>query len=63
MLATAVRGAAVLDGRDYVLPDDVKRLATPVLAHRMVLAPAAEIEETTPESVLAEILARVPAPR
>lgn len=62
-LAHAVRAAAALDGRDYVLPDDVKRLIVPAYRHRIVLGPAAEIEGRTADAVLASILNRVEAPR
>ena len=44
LLANAARARAALDGRDYVLPDDVKALAIAVLRHRLLLSPAAEIE-------------------
>ena len=47
MLAAAARARAALDGRDFVIPDDVKQLAAPALAHRVVLAPGAEIEGLT----------------
>ena len=62
-LAGAVRAAAALAGRDYALPDDVKRLFTATMRHRVVLAPAAEIEGRAVEDVLAAILARTDAPR
>jgi MoxR-like ATPase len=63
MLAAASRALAALEGRDYVIPDDVKRLALPTLRHRVVLAPGAEIEALTAESVIEQVLERVPAPR
>src|SRR5690242_3616066 len=63
MLATAARAWAVLQGRDYVIPDDVKQLAQPTLRHRLVLAPGAEIEGATTESALRQVLDQVPAPR
>ena len=63
MLATAARAWALLQGRDYVIPDDVKHLAQPTLRHRLVLAPGAEIEGTTTESALRQVLDQVPAPR
>ena len=63
MLATSARVRAALDGRDYVIPDDVQALAPLALSHRLVLAPGAEIEGTTVGSVLERILERVPAPR
>lgn len=63
MLAVASRARAALDGRDYVIPDDVKSLALPVLRHRVVLSPAAEIDGRQVTDVVAELLSRVEAPR
>jgi MoxR-like ATPase len=53
----------VLDGRDFVVPDDVKRMARPTLAHRITLRPESEIEGATAARVLAEIVEAVPVPR
>jgi MoxR-like ATPase len=63
MLATGSRAWAALQGREYVIPDDVKALAVPALQHRLVLAPGAEIEGVTAESGLRQILDQVAAPR
>ena len=63
MLAVASRALALLDGREYVIPDDVKRLALPVLGHRVVLAPDAHIEGVNAATVVRRILEKVPAPR
>jgi MoxR-like ATPase len=63
MLATAVRALAALRGRDFVIPDDVKELMLPVLRHRVVLSPSAEIEGAVVDSVLDSILESLPAPR
>ena len=63
MLAVAARARAALDGRDYVIPDDVKELAIPALRHRLVLSPAAEIEGRRVEQVLAGLVDQVAAPR
>ncbi len=63
MLALAARAFAALDGRDFVIPDDVKALALPTLGHRVVLAPAAEIEGLTADAVLRQILESTAAPR
>jgi MoxR-like ATPase len=63
MLTTASRAYAALQGRDFVLPDDIKALAVPVLRHRVVLAPGAEIEGLTTEAVVRQILEQVPVPR
>jgi MoxR-like ATPase len=63
MLAASVRAYAVLQGRDFVIPDDVKWLALPVLRHRVTLSPGAEIEGLTTDRVVREILDQVAAPR
>jgi MoxR-like ATPase len=63
MLAAAARAAAVLDGRDFVIPDDIKRLWKPLLRHRVLLSPAAEVDGVGTEAVLEQILSQVPAPR
>jgi len=54
-LSRLAQAHAVLAGRDYVLPDDVKRLALAVLAHRITLKPEARLEDVTPETVIQEI--------
>ena len=51
---------AALRGRDYVLPDDVKALAAPTLAHRLILQPQARLKDLAATTVVAEILASVP---
>jgi MoxR-like ATPase len=63
MLAAAARARAVLDGRNYVLPDDVKALAVPTLAHRLVAAPESELEGLAPATVLSRIMEELPAAR
>ncbi len=63
MLATAARAHATLQGRDFVLPDDVKALATASLGHRVLLAPASELEGLTARGLIQQIIAQVPAPR
>jgi MoxR-like ATPase len=62
-LLAAARAAALLSGRDYVTPDDVVRMARPVLAHRLILAPEAELDRFTPADAVAAALAAVPVPR
>jgi len=57
------RAAAVLAGRDYVLPDDIKAVAPPVLRHRVILAPELQIEGHSNDDVLAGMLEQVEAPR
>ncbi|WP_088343046.1 MULTISPECIES: MoxR family ATPase [Rhodomicrobium] len=63
MLASAVRAYAALQGRDFVIPDDIKTLAVPVLRHRVVMSPGGEIEGLTADKVLRDILEQIPAPR
>jgi MoxR-like ATPase len=53
---------AVADGRDYVTADDVATAAEPVLAHRLLLTPEAEVTDTTPAAVVRELLGVVPVP-
>jgi len=62
-LVRAARARAVLDGRDFVTPDDVKALALPALRHRVAPAPESELEGTTCDQLLTAMLERVPAPR
>jgi MoxR-like ATPase len=61
-LMKAATGAAMLAGRDHVLPDDVQSLVGPVLAHRLVLTPQAYVQSQTPAAVLEEVLRTVPVP-
>ncbi len=61
-LVRAARAAAALDGREFVLPDDVQALARPVLAHRLLPTTQAQLSRRTPEQVVAEIVARTPVP-
>ena len=56
------RAAAALDGRDYVLPDDLQALAVPVLAHRLLLSADAQVARRTTQSVVSDIVASVPVP-
>jgi MoxR-like ATPase len=59
-LLRAAKATAALDGRDFVLPDDVVRVAEPVLAHRIILDRKATSTGETPQSVIRAVLARVP---
>ena len=61
-MGDAVRAWALLDGREYVLPDDVKQLAGPVLAHRLVPTTDARIRGRGSEELLAEVLEQVEVP-
>ena len=62
-LFLACKAAATLAGRDFVTPDDAKRVAKLVLAHRIFLKPQAELEGKTPEQAVTDILLRVKVPR
>jgi MoxR-like ATPase len=62
-LVRGARAAALLDGRDYVTPDDVKRVALPALRHRVGLAPDAILEGRTTNELLTEMIDGVAAPR
>src|SRR5439155_1217894 len=62
-LVRAARAAALLDVRDFVTPDDIKRYALPVLRHRVLLAPDAQLEGRKIDELLATMLDRVEAPR
>ena len=57
------RCRAALSGRDYVLPDDVKAIAVPALAHRLVLRPELWVQRITGEDIVREVLETVPTPR
>ena len=61
-LLHAAQANALLDGRDYVSPEDVKRMAEPVLAHRLVLSPEARMRNMTAEKILAGVIGSVPVP-
>jgi len=62
-LMRVAQAAAALDGRDYLVPDDVKRAVAPVLRHRVILKPEAELEGFDADRVLADVIADVPVPR
>ena len=57
------QAAAAFDGRDYLVPDDVKRAVLPVLRHRVILKPEAELEGFDADRVLSDVIAAVPVPR
>jgi MoxR-like ATPase len=63
LLANAARARAALNGRDYVLPDDVKALAVSALRHRLMLSPAAEIEGKQVEELVAQLVEQTEAPK
>lgn len=62
-LTRCARVWAAADGREYVIPDDVKALAVPVLAHRIMLTSDAVFSSSTPEAVLERLLGEIPAPQ
>jgi len=59
-LYRAGQALAALDGRDYVIPDDVKQLAVAVLAHRLIVKSQASLREVDPDGIVRELLAQVP---
>jgi MoxR-like ATPase len=62
-LVRGARGVALMDGRNFVTPDDVKRIALPALRHRVALSPDALLEGRKPNDLLTALLETVPAPR
>ncbi|HEY3933895.1 MAG TPA: MoxR family ATPase [Gemmatimonadales bacterium] len=62
-LLKVAQAAALLDGRDYVVPDEVKSLAKPVLRHRVIVAPELELEGVTADDALETLIERIEAPR
>jgi MoxR-like ATPase len=61
-MGDAVRAHALLEGRDFVLPDDVKTLVKSVLTHRLVLTTDARIRDRSADEVLDEVMEAVPVP-
>ena len=57
------KAIAATDGREYVIPDDVKQAALPVLRHRIVLKPEADLEGITADQVLQDVMRAVEVPR
>jgi MoxR-like ATPase len=62
-LIKLARAQAVLDHRDYVIPDDIKQIAVPALAHRVTLRPELWVRQVSADDVVARLLASVPTPR
>ncbi len=62
-LMAVSKAFAAMDGRDYVIPDDVKAAAHPVLRHRIMLRPEADLEGITPDQILDEVLRAVEVPK
>ncbi|MGV3759409.1 MAG: AAA family ATPase, partial [Actinomycetota bacterium] len=61
-LQRVARGRAALHGRGYVVPDDLKALAEPVLAHRLLITPEAQLQGVSAADALTEVLGSVPVP-
>ena len=59
---SAGQARALLMGRDYVSPEDIQKMAEPVLAHRLVLSPEARMRNMTAQRVLANVLGSVQVP-
>ena len=57
------KACAAFYGRDYVIPEDIKRMAIPTLRHRIILKPELELEGVKPEHVIGDILSKVKVPR
>jgi MoxR-like ATPase len=62
-LMAVSKAVAALDGRDYVIPDDVKASSRPVLRHRIIMKPEADLEGITPDQVLQDVLHAVEVPK
>jgi MoxR-like ATPase len=62
-LVQLARGQALLHQRDYVVPDDIKQVAVPALAHRITLRPELWVRQVSADDVVARLLSAVPTPR
>jgi MoxR-like ATPase len=62
-LVQLARGQAVLSGRDYVIPDDIKHVAVPALAHRVTLRPELWVRQVSADTVVENLLSSVPVPK
>ena len=62
-LMQIAKAVAATEGRDYLLPDDVKRVAPAVLRHRLIVRAEADLEGITSDQVIADVLANVPVPK
>ena len=59
----ASKALAAINGRDFVTPDDIKKVAIPILGHRVLLTPEREMEGFTPDKVIKQILETIEIPR
>jgi MoxR-like ATPase len=59
----AAKAFAAVQGRDFITPDDIKFIAEPVLAHRIILSPDKELEGVTQEEMIRQIVSSVEVPR
>jgi MoxR-like ATPase len=57
------KSLAYIEGRNYVIPDDIKRIARPVLIHRIIVKPEYEVEGVRPENIIENILSKTPVPK
>lgn len=62
-LLQCAKACAAYEGRDYAIPEDIKRMTIPTLRHRIILKPELELEGTRPEQVLEDILSKIKVPR
>jgi len=62
-MMVASKAMAATEGRDFLIPDDVKSAAPPILRHRLMLKPEADLEGVTPDQVIAEVLAAIAVPK
>ena len=62
-LLRCAKACAIYNGRDYVIPEDIKEMAVPTLRHRIILQPELELEQVNPQQILEDIFAQVEVPR
>jgi MoxR-like ATPase len=62
-LLIVAKGYAAKEGRDYLLPDDIKEAALPCFRHRLILKPEVELEGFDPDRIITDLLAAIPLPK
>jgi len=62
-LFKGARALAFIQGRDFVIPDDVKKLVVPALCHRLPVSAEAEMERVTPEAIIKQVISAIPVPK